>query len=126
MTRLIMPGVIVCSIVLSATASFADPQEDFAKCVDAYVVQSIKSKPSLVDFTIALDKLCTSEATILINSNNHLFAPTGNAALDALSEDTKLKLQQTSDRYVKNSIGGAVAYYSKLQENWRKAGIETR
>jgi len=105
--------------LLFSTPSSADPREDFDKCVDSYLKKSIEAKPSLVEFTTTLDKLCNSEA--MKQKDNGDFPSTGNAALDSISANTKQKLQQLSDRYADDSKGSAVAYYSKLQEFWRKS-----
>jgi hypothetical protein len=50
-----------CSVVAFVSTCHADARGDFSDCVDAYVAKALTSKPSLVDFTVTLERLCTNE-----------------------------------------------------------------
>jgi hypothetical protein len=111
-------ALAACSVVAFASTCHADARGDFTDCVDAYVTKALTSKPSLVDFTVALEGLCANEVAKFMSEND---APlTGNARLDALEADLKQKLANVRDRYVKDTKGSAVAYYAKIQINMRK------
>jgi hypothetical protein len=107
-----------CSLLAFTSTSHADARADFSDCVDAYVAKALTTKPSLVDFTVALEGLCTNEVARFMSENDA--PPTGNAKLDALQADFKQKMASLRDRYVKDTKGSAVAYYAKIQINTRK------
>jgi hypothetical protein len=117
-------GLGVAIAAFAVTPSSADPKEDLKKCIDAHLERAMIAKPSLVEFTATLDKLCNADA--MNKKVEDDFPATGSAIVDAQAATFKAQMRKLNEQYAADSKGLAVSYYSKIQQAWRKAGIDTR
>ena len=91
-----------------------------------HIADATKRKPTIVEFAVALDKLCEREAQKLIHKSDDLFPSEGSPMMKATAEDTRSRLQQVGEHYVKTAKDRAVTLYSDMQAIWRKSNVGVR